>query len=184
MLLFYVGTALFPYLDFGPKIISSTDRVKKQSGARARASNARHKQNTLYKQNKYVFWPKYRSFKNALAVAETEYSLINGSAVRVANAFDLETVRTGAIRCREGRGGRLTGSSASECQGPAAWFALPPSATAAAADPDAASGRGYRATRWAVCFKEVRYTVSNVINRNKIISLTVNVYPKTKWCRQ
>lgn len=92
--------------------------------------------------------------------------------MRVANAFDLETVRAGAIRCREGRGGRLTGPS--ECQGPAAWFALPPSATVAAADPDTASGRGYRATRWAVCFKEVRYTVSNAINRNKIISLTVN----------
>lgn len=173
-----LGRLFFLTSTLDPKIFSSTDRVKKQRGARALQTRDINKILHVCFLAEVPIVQKCLGGRWNRILADKRL----GGAVRVANAFDLETVRTGAIRCREGRGGRLTGPSPSECQGPAAWFALPPSATAA--DPDTASGRGYRATRWAVCFKEVRYTVSNAINRNKIISLTVNFYPKTKWCRQ
>lgn len=67
-----------------------------------------------------------RIVQNVFAVAETESLLINGSAVvRVANVFSLETVRTGAIRCREGRGGAGDWPDRANVK-VLSWFALPP----------------------------------------------------------
>lgn len=130
---------------------------------------------TLYHKPKNTpgrfFGPKYRSYKHALAVAETEYLLINCSAVWVANVFDLETVRTGAIRCREGRGGRLTGPS--ECQGPAAWFALPPRRAPLIRIPRLGGDTEQLGGRFV---SRRLGTISNAINRRKIIFLTVHKF--------